>query len=230
MNYVLGIFYVNRLDLLYKALYSVQAYWPHVIVIDNSWNKELRSAVAIPKGVTVYEPPIPLSHSQSQNMLHYWGKEQNCDFVMYMHSDAEAESGTPELFLKRLTCLMEDGTKWGAANTYFDTLAAFSMKAIQSVGPWDQNLPMYYSDIDWFRRMRLCHYELIETLLPVKHHNDGASTVKSDVYLLHVHEVTFPLYQDYYIRKWGGGMGQETFSLAFDRFPLNPVPDYLADR
>lgn len=223
MKYVVGIFYVNRFDLLMKALHSIPLYWSNTIVIDNSWNRDLLHAPSMPTGVTVYEPPVPFSHSQSQNLLQQWGAERECDAILYMHSDAEAYEGTPEQLLGWISRLEQTQHAWGAIHTYFDTIAAFRMEAVKQIGPWDTNLPMYFSDIDWYRRMKLCSYELIQTGLGVTHHNEGASTVKSDPYLTEIHRTTFPLYEQYYIAKWGGGMGGETYTLPFNRFPINPV-------
>lgn len=227
MKFVLGIFYVNRLDLLYKALNSIPQYWSQTVVIDNSWERELRSVSDFPEGVTIYEPPVPLAHSQTQNLLHQWGAQQDCDVIMYMHSDAEALPETPSILLSQIEALIQQDVKWGAAHTYFDTIAVFNMKAVREVGPWDPNLPMYFSDIDWYRRMRLCGYELIQTGLTVIHHNDGASTVKSNAYLTYIHMITFPLHELYYRAKWGGAMNVESYVQPFNQFPLRPIDNYL---
>ncbi|EJW19289.1 glycosyltransferase family 2 protein [Paenibacillus alvei] len=227
MNYILGIFYVNRLDLLVQALASIQPCWPHTVVIDNSSSRDLRRETSLSSIVSIYEPPIPFSHSQSQNMLQKWGAERNCDAVLYMHSDAEALKGVPEALLSTIAAWQQVGYKWGIAFTNLDTLAAFQMEAIKTAGPWDTLLPMYFSDQDWYRRVVLSGYPIIHTGLQVTHHNTGASTVKSDPLLSHLHQVTYPLYQRYYEIKWGGSLGQETYQLPFNHFPLNPVDHYL---
>jgi len=226
---IVGIFYVNRLDLLYRAVGSIRHCWPHTVVIDNSPGQELRRNPGLSSMVTVYVPPVPLSHSQSQNLLQYWGAERNCDAVLYMHSDAEAHEGTPEAFLAMLERWLQEGHRWGIAFTNLDTLAAFRMEAVKAAGPWDTELPMYFSDQDWYRRVLLSGYEIAHTGLGVTHHNDGASTVKSDPYLTLLHQVTFPLYHSYYQRKWGGTLGQESYILPFGQYPVNPVPNYLRD-
>ncbi|MCM3340778.1 glycosyltransferase family 2 protein [Paenibacillus sp. MER TA 81-3] len=227
MKYILGIFYVNRLDLLYQAVYSIRHCWPHTVVIDNSEGRDLRRDHTLSSTVSVYEPPVPLSHSQSQNMLQKWGAERHCDAVLYMHNDAEAHEGTPEALLAALAAWQREGRRWGIAFTNLDTLAAYHMEAVRAAGPWDMYLPMYFSDQDWYRRVGLAGYETMYTGLGVTHHNDGASTVKSDPLLTHIHQVTFPLYFRYYEMKWGGVLGQETYLLPFGHYPLNPVQDYL---
>ncbi|WCR24893.1 hypothetical protein L3476_16040 [Paenibacillus thiaminolyticus] len=157
------------------------------------------------------------------------GAERNCDAVFYMHNDAEAHEGTPEALLAMLNRWLQERPRWGVAFTHLDTLAAFRMEAVKAAGPWDTELPMYFSDQDWYRRVLLSGYEIAHTGLGVTHHNDGASTVKSDPYLTLLHQVTFPLYYSYYQRKWGGPLGQETYILPFNQYPVNPVPNYLHD-
>ncbi|MBR2567712.1 MAG: glycosyltransferase family 2 protein [Paenibacillus sp.] len=229
MKYIVGIFYVNRFDLLMKALSSIERYWPVTHVVDNSWNRELRHRQSsMPPGVKVLEPPVPLSHCQSQNLLHRLGAEHQSDFVIYMHNDAEAYPQTPERLLQWVEQLQMNNVRWGGLFTLLDTLSAFNMQAIREVGSWDPNLPMYFSDIDWYRRMKLLGYEIVESRLSVTHHNEGASTVKSDPYLTQIHQVTFPLYNLYYQAKWGGAMGSETFDKPFNQFPLRSV-NYLAE-
>lgn len=227
MKYMLGIFYVNRLDLLYRAIASIQPYWPHTVIIDNSDSHDLRHEAALSSIVAIYEPPVPFSHSQSQNMLHRWGAERQCDAVLYMHSDAEAHEGVPDAFFTTLAAWQQAGHRWGVSFTNLDTLAAFHMDAIKAAGPWDTLLPMYFSDQDWYRRVVLAGYPIVPTGLGVTHHNAGASTVKSNPLLTHLHHVTFPLYHQYYETKWGGTLGKETYHRPFNQFPLNPVDNYL---
>lgn len=227
MKYILGIFYVNRLDLLYRAVASMKPCWTHTVIIDNSDNRDLRRESALSSIVSIYEPPVPFSHSQSQNMLHRWGAERQCDAVLYMHSDAEAHEAVPDALLSSITAWQQEGQQWGIAFTNRDTLAAYHMKAIQVAGPWDTLLPMYFSDQDWYRRVVLSGYPIVHTGLEVIHHNDGASTIKSNPLLTHLHHVTFPFYYQYYEAKWGGALEQEKYIIPFNQFPLNPVPHYL---
>ncbi|WP_195576404.1 glycosyltransferase family 2 protein [Paenibacillus sp. 1001270B_150601_E10] len=111
--------------------------------------KDLRAhASSFPPGVRVIEPPIPLAHSQSQNLLHRLGAEHQADMVIYMHNDAEAHPHTPEQLLHWVEHLHLHKIRWGVLFTLLDTLSAFNMEAICEIGPWDPNLPMYFSDTD----------------------------------------------------------------------------------
>lgn len=214
MRYIVGIPYVNRLDLLNRAVASIRPYWPHTYVLDNSADSELKGHAGLNELVNIIHPPVPLTFTQSMNWFQRIAAEQGADAVMYMHTDAEAHPGTPEAFLRVLTELKQSGRKWGLALTNFDALAAYNMEAVRAAGPWDTVFSSYFADIDYHRRLRLAGYEEIFTGLPVDHHE--SSSRKSDPCLNFLIDSTWPLYERYYELKWGGRMAQETYSVPFN--------------
>lgn len=216
MNYLVGIPFVNRTDLLLQALNSIQHFWPNTVVIDNSENHALSTEQQVNSKVRVFEPPIPLTFTQSMKLLERLGRNQGCEVVMYMHVDAEAHPGTPEAFLQHVQNLQQEGRRWGVAFTYYDTLAAYNLNAMQAVGSWDTVFANYYTDVDFYRRLRLAGYEQVETHLPVTHHG-GSSTYKSDPALAFQVSVTLQLYDQYYRQKWGGPPGEEQYNTPFNR-------------
>jgi len=227
MKYLVGIGYVNRIDLLSLALASIKPYLSNTVIIDNSSNKELRQAELGFSDTRTYTPPVPLTFSQTMNLLHRFGAEQDCDVILFMHNDAEAADGTAGKFLLAIEELQKEGRNWGVAFTNYHALVAFNMKAVKEAGPWDTILPHYFSDCDYYRRLHLSGYEQVCTGLPVTHHDNGSSTIKSDTRLEEINNKTFPLYEHYYRVKWGGPPGRESFLRPFNQFPLNPAGDYL---
>jgi len=216
VKYLIGIPYVNRPDLLKVAVNSIKAYWPHLVIVDCSDGRDLRTSNNLPADVSVYEPPVFLTLSQSLNLLRQLAIEQQCDVMMYMHTDAEAHEGTPEQLLSIVeTLLTNKEKKWGAAFTNYDTLAVYNMEAVKAIGMWDTILTAYFIDNDYYRRMSLAGYELIDTGLAVSHHN-GSSTIRSDLRRGFLNSITFPMYQYYYEQKWGGTPGKELFSTPFN--------------
>ena len=216
MKYILGIPYVNRPDLLRKAVDSVKLFWPDTLVIDNSPQRELNTGRVLPPDIKIYQPSVPLTFSQTMNLLQILAEEQHCDVFLFMHNDAEAQPGTPEAFLSMIQSLMNDKKKkWGVMFTHYDTLAAFNMEAIRVVGRWDTALPWYFSDNDYYRRLRLAGYEPVDSNLAVVHH--ASSTIKSNESLSLKNSVTFSLYQQYYQTKWGGPTGKEKFQTPFNK-------------
>jgi GT2 family glycosyltransferase len=203
MKYLLGMGYSNRPDLLHKALASVKPFWERMIVIDNSECCALRNDPARDMGVRIYEPPVPLTFPQMINYLRRLAEEDGCDVVLYMHNDAEAHPGTLEALLRMVESLQRSERKWGAVFTNFDILVAFNMEALRAAGWWDTFFPQYCSDVDYYWRLLLAGYDHINSGLGVKHHNDGASTMKSDPYRRFLHDVTYPIYEKYFVKKWG---------------------------
>ncbi|AJY74191.1 glycosyltransferase family 2 protein [Paenibacillus beijingensis] len=217
MKYFACIGYVNRQDLLRNAILSVQPYWPHLMIIDNSEGRDLRNADWLKSYATVYEPPVPFNFCQMMNYLQKLGAQRDCDFVLFMHNDAEPQPNVAQYFLDMIKMYQSSGRKWGVAYTAYDILVAFNIEAAKAVGPWDTNLPSYYTDCDYYWRMKHSPYEIIETGLPVTHHNGGGTTHKSDSYKGKVNECTFKLYEQFYITKWGGTWYAEKYPTPFNR-------------
>lgn len=114
------------------------------------------------------------------------------------------------------------------------SLGAINPIALETIGYYDPNFfPAYYEDVDYERRAMLAGLRRLS--LPDTHivHSGSSSLphVPKDT-----HDAQFKANQDYYARKWGGEMGQETYSIPFnnDHFTLkisaenvlNPYPGY----
>jgi hypothetical protein len=207
MNYLIGIPYVNRNDLLWRALESVKPHWKQTLVIANCGD----DAFSYPIGVSVLFPPVPLTATQSINTIIQRGKESACPFVIFMHSDAEAVDGAAD---KLIEAAENAEGKWGVLFTHYDSMVAFNMKAVADVGLWDTNFSGYFSDCDYYRRMRLAGWECRDTGIYVKH--EGSATIRSDPKLGFLNRVTFNLYKQYYISKWGGDSGEEKWEKPWD--------------
>jgi hypothetical protein len=197
---------VNRFDLLEKAIASVpRRLTTEPIVINNSGAElDLRCQV--------WEPTVPLTATQSLNMMQRAAKNLRVPFYFFMHGDAEAG---PETVEKLYQIAMHECSKgkWGVIFTNYDALAAFNTAAFDDVGPWDTVFSGYYADNDIYRRLRLAGYSLSESGLPVVHH--GSQTINSDPLRKHVNSITFPIHGQYYASKWGGSPGHETFDKPF---------------
>jgi hypothetical protein len=202
---------VNRLDLLRNAVNSVPD--------DDRWGIEIinNTGESIPPDIleNVINPQVPQTAAQSLNLMQKLAEKWEVPFYFFMHNDAEAEPGTVEGLYQMARAKTKNGDKWGVIFTYYDTLAAYNTAAFAEVGPWDQNLPQYFTDNDMYRRMRLAGYELAESHLPVKH--VGSQTIHSDPIRRQVNAITFPIYERYYQFKWGGGPGQERYERPFNQ-------------
>lgn len=92
----------------------------------------------------------------------------------------------------------------------------FYKSTFDVVGCWDENFfPAYFEDIDAGRRAMLAGLTL--GLCPdtnVWHH--GSGTLAKDSQLEAAHHDWFKLNEAYYVRKWGGNIGKETYTTPFN--------------
>lgn len=211
MNYSICIPFVNRPDLLDRAVNSIPYFMQsNVIVLDNSPKRIVPADKWDHLEVEI--PTVPLTFSQSLNFFTHRAIERNKDVMCFMHSDACAGKGT---FEKLLALADPNRRHWGVIFTHYDALAAFNIEAMRDVGDWDVNLPWYYSDNDMYRRMRLAGWQTEDSGLPVEH--TPSQTIKSDPELAFLNSVMFPLYGQYYRQRWGGDPGHESFTTPFNR-------------
>jgi hypothetical protein len=208
--------YYSCPDLLEKSLESVKGIEEiHVRVINNS-----RSEMQWREGVTIMDTPFPLHFGPSQNWMLANAKEYGEPFWLSMHGDAEAGEGSIQRLLKTAEDATSEGRKWGVVFTNYDALAAHNTEAYSAIGGWDQNIPVYFGDVDLFRRLRLSGYETIDTDIPCIHH--GSMSIKSDPRIRFISDTMTVYAHDYFLRKHGGEPGKETFSVPFNRPELFP--------
>lgn len=209
---------VNRFDLL-KQVYEAagQAGILEVLfIIDNSPNgvtEDLRTEFA-QNGVNLYRPPIPLSFTQSMNLEFRITRARCKKLCLHSHSDAVIPSGAIKQVLDCARGAEALGRKWGVVYSLYDVLAVYNPVAGEDIGGYDTNFANYFSDNDFYRRLKLSGYELIESNVKVDH--IGSQTVNSDPYLKYVTGITFPLARQYYVAKWGGDPGKEMFREPFN--------------
>lgn len=204
--------YVNRFDLLEKAVRAAQCPLVEVNIINNSDGP----SIGIPGTEFIQRrPPVPLSFAQTQNwMLSIAEGDSDYEgFYLFCHADAEAGEGTVQKLVEMAQRLTSEGTKWSACFTAYDALAAFNTEAFRAVGGWDTFLEHYLSDCDMYLRLRLAGYPTFESNLPVKH--TPSQTLQSDPEYKRKVDFMFPCRQAYYRAKWNGDNEHEQFDVPW---------------
>lgn len=209
-DYAAVMTYVNRPDLLTRAVASMSDISENLTIIDNSPDG-IDFIIAPSKYL---RPTYPLFFTQAINYALLEAKKTGCSFLLRQHADAMAHPGVCLKLVDMARKLTAEGRKWGVIFTVYDTLAAFNLAVLDDVGLWDTVFPAYYSDNDWFRRIQLAGYEFIESGLPMDHESSAA--LLSDPDLRFMNDQTFSLYGDYYKRKWGGAPGHEKYLVPFN--------------
>ena len=207
MKFLHFIPYVNRLDLLIKAINSVPKLQSKTILIDNSEDSQLvalRPNLAELQCVLRIEvPPVSLTTAQTYNMIAKIAIQENCDFYTFMHNDGEAGPGVDQALLDKVQELMTTNPKWGVVFTHYDVFCAYNTAAIKDTGWWDQlRFPFYFLDNDYFNRMTDRGWQQINTSLPVTHHTGASSTIKADPVRAYVNNLLFPVCERMYRDKW----------------------------
>jgi len=212
VNFQIYTMYVNRKDLLINALDSVGRYCNKVVILDNSPAQDL--VLESFKG-EILRPSVPLFCNQSYNLILREAKRRNQEVFFIMHSDALASADVVGKLLTRARELTQAKRRWGILFTNYDVLCLHNTEALQGFS-WDPYLPLYYTDADFYYRMKLAGIELIESYLPVEHQEGGSNSMKAETALHAYVETNYPAWRHYYLQKWGGERGQERFTEPFD--------------
>lgn len=223
MKYKLHIPFGSRLDLLEEAIGSVRDIGNIHLWADGIKCPEYEN-------ITVHEPGLVSIVS----LINMCIQSSWDDDVMFLcHNDIFAKPGVAKRMLDFTENAWRTDDKWGLILSHYDTLAAFNMKAVHDVGPWDPMYFQYTADVDYYRTLRAAGWHELNSGLSDEIVHHGSQTVKSDP--LFNHRTQFRNRTDfdgrYYEFKWGGRPGQEKFKKPFENFvPGQPHFRYMPIR
>ncbi len=211
------VFYVNRMDLLDRAIHAFPDLLGNLTVVDNS---EYKNEVKITGPIELFRPPVPFTYAQSMNWMLKDALERKVDFIVHFHSDAYSMNpNAVEELLEKVREYRDTNRRWACAWTHYDLLWAINPIALQDIGGWDTNLPTYFGDQDARRRWGLAGWECIDTHIQGIDH-EGSATINSDPKLQFLNSIVFPLHSFYYQQKHGGEPGHEKYTVPFNRGDL----------
>jgi len=216
LDHLTYIPYVNRPDLLDRAVSSISDLWPSLVVIDQSLEGlSSRDHSWIDSIAGVFRSPFgSMSFTQMMNWAQAEAAEHYVNFLVFMHNDAECLEGVAP---KVLDCARTQPHA-GVVFTRYDAFAVFNVGAVRNVGPWDETFRWYFSDIDYYRRMQLHDWEHCNFGgQGVIHY--GSQTLHSDRALQAEVGTTSRWHEDHYRHKWGGAPGQELYSIPYNGKP-----------
>ncbi|KAJ9657847.1 hypothetical protein H2198_004043 [Neophaeococcomyces mojaviensis] len=138
-------------------------------------------------GVSVFGLPIRLTFAQYQNWLLHLAKREGIDDFYWSHQDIIVRSD-PNLFpsffhgilaeKEQLASRFSKGSKeWAFGFFSYDWLAHVNVRAAEVVGQWDQWIPYYHSDCDYYGRAR--RKELLMFDFPIGRFFDVGSCLTS---------------------------------------------------
>jgi GT2 family glycosyltransferase len=131
-----------------------------------------------------------------------------------MHNDAESLKAVAQ---KILDCARMRPHA-GVVFTHYDAFAVFNIAAVRDVGPRDETFQWYFSDNDYYRRMRLRSWEAFNfDGQEVIHH--GSQTQKADPAVAAEVGAQWRWHEADYRHKWGGAPGQELYPIPYNGKP-----------
>ena len=211
-DFLIYIPYVNRLDLLKKAVQSISSHIQNLIIVDQSDEglaDEWQGRIAI------YRWNSERNFTKMQNFLQRFSFLERVPYFMFMHNDAECLNDSVNILLERARMLDDQNQPWGVIFTNYDALCAFSTKAVIKVGAWDESFTWYVSDIDYYQRLKWNGYPHIKCdEAQVVHHvsqtlSSLSNTERSKVDNEHAWA------KAHYCHKWGGWVDNETFAVPY---------------
>jgi len=215
---VIGIPYLNRPDLLQRCLASIDHPVDTVILIDNSnggWCDDTEEWIR--HETTGIVRRVSISEHENTGVAASWNeviKLFPAPWWLLVNNDIEFAPGDLAKFEEAM-----ETSKAGIVADGINNMACFGITAncVQKVGLFDENFyPAYGEDIDYMRRSRLLLVEH-RYLQGMGMRHDRSSTVKTfPAELQERNRETFEANKAYYIRKWGGWEGDETFEHPFN--------------
>lgn len=219
---------LNRGDLLLRLVRSIDYPVGRLVVVNNGTDPSVTAALeAIVKDARfdlhVHGPEHNLGVSGSWN----WSMHRFPDVDYWVHtgSDVSLNPGDLRLIDEGMQHHPEMGFR--AANLGYN-LFAIRRATLATVGCFDENFyPAYFEDGDYQYRLSLAGIQR-QAIGTANDETDecraihgeaptwGSHTIHSDAALRDANGITFANNRDYYLRKWGGGPGEERFTTPFD--------------
>jgi len=218
---MIGTMILNGADDLLKQYKSIDFPVKRYFILDNSMGKDdgIQDALAIIQNdkhpciekVVVVTNFLNVGFSGSINQI--VKQNTDCPYWCILSVDWHPKPGHLKRLANRLlepfTAILCDESQNGYS------AMAFNPKLLYEVGYLDENFfPAYYEDNDHRYRMKLKGLEW--EYFPLEYEHIVSATIKRDPALMAKNQKTFKENGRYYIEKWGGLPGQETYLTPFD--------------
>ena len=220
----LGIPVLNRGDLLLRCVLSVDSPIETLFIINNGQDKGVASAIA-----RIEKRDMP-NAGMFTNIRVEKFKNLGCgpswNHMMRTSQGAWLITGNDIQFspgdVGRIKEALSKNPDASIVCAMGYAVYCMTELGVRTVGMFDENFyPAYYEDNDHFRRVALStakavgvdNFKAIHGEAP----NWGSCTVNSDPTLQRKNSVTFTNLREYFVKKWGGEPGKETFGTPYNK-------------
>ena len=211
---------VNNFHLLEKAVKSVKQNLFNEYIIFNNSSTDIPENIYNSTQFKIYQPDTRKTFMQTQNIMRKYAIDNNFDYYCFMHNDGEIIDDTDIRLIKKADEIIN--TNWGIIFTHYDVLCVFKTKMTINIGEWGDNEWLkeqqsgYYLDCDYYRRIKLLKYNIIELGGKGVLHNEQSNTIKEKKELDFWQKQSL-IVKNHYIKKWGGTPGNEIFTKPFNK-------------
>jgi hypothetical protein len=159
---------------------------------------------------------------QTQNIMREYAIKHQYDYYSFMHNDGEIVDDSAERILLKADDLIQRNEKWSVIFTNYDVFCVYFTECVSVIGEWgDQDWPKdqhtgYFLDNDYYRRMRLANYPLFALENANVLHNSPSNTIILDNAEHNKWEDQKERVSNHYIRKWGGNIYNEKYTVPFN--------------
>lgn len=204
---------VNNFHLLEKAINSVPNNLFDDYFIFNNSNQNIPINT---KQFKVIDKFGRLTFKQTQNAMREYAIMNNYDYYCFMHNDGEILDDTSERLIQMADECILTNKKWSVIFTNYDVFCAYSTRCVNEIGKWgDEQWPKdqqsgYYLDNDYYRRMKLSSYQILNLQKHNVLHNEYSNTIRNEREK-RIWETQMMSVKSHYIKKWGGEPDHETY-------------------
>ncbi len=210
-TFAIGIPTVNRWDLLEPSLIKYLEYFPntHIYILDNGFQKIPDKYRRQTLNLTVIENTTRWSVAESWNGL--------CRMIFLHHNHAIILND--DIYVD-----FSEQSVFGFLHRFNDPAMYMSQHGFcsfilpdttwKSIGSFDTNfMGAYFEDNDYQRRIKLAKLEILSHRLLNPVEMIASASIKKDPSL----NANFENNAKYYVSKWGGNVGGETFITPFNK-------------
>jgi GT2 family glycosyltransferase len=190
-----------------------------IIVIDNSGDGSgslyLEPLTHKFNNITIWPQVNNIGVAASWNLFM---QKIDADYVLLVNDDVHVDYYALERFIAHID--NSEHSFFTAANMGGNAYSFLLIKqqAYKQLGPFDERFyPAYFEDNDYERRRLLAGYYLEAVPDVIVHHAQSSTMKRYTSNEMMRHHDTFTNNQAYYIAKWGGPVGSETFTTPFGR-------------
>jgi hypothetical protein len=199
--------------------------WEHLLIVDNSkdsWCKKFEG-----RGAKIEYHPENIGVARSWNI----GILKKCDYTFFVSSSVKFNKGFKEVVdnLNDLILKKAPGIEYGLFTQLGWHCNGISKETVRICGLFDENYyPAYEEDIDYCYRLYLADIhsyknKTIKNNVPIIVIDAKSFEIATTIKKAGLH-VNFQALRNYYITKWGGDHGNETFKTPFNCGDLKDFP------